>query len=99
LNIGLLADGKAERLYDREGGTWRLPGERVTPLDAVTGSWRRSGQAETAAIATPRASPPHGRPVRRQGQHLVGFWDSRNAADGARYEATRLEAWNQSALC
>ena len=49
LNIGLLADGKAERLYD-EKASRQVLASVVTPLDAVDRQLAQIGaQAETAA--------------------------------------------------
>jgi len=87
LNIGLLADGKAERLYDEKAARAVLASV-VTPLDAVERQLAQIGaMAETEGDrdAVGRLRHTVGL-LRRQGQQLVSFWDSRNAADGARYE-------------
>ena len=96
LNIGLLADGKAERLYDEKAARQVLASV-VTPLDAVDRQLAQIGaMAETQADRDAAGRLRHmvGM-LRRQGQQLVTFWDNRTAADGARYEATRQEVWNQ----
>src|SRR5262245_11195541 len=95
LNIGLLADGKAERLYEEKAARAVLASV-VTPLDAVDRQLAQVGaQADTQADrdAANRLRHVVGL-LRRQGQQLVVFWDTRNPADGARYEATRQEVWN-----
>jgi hypothetical protein len=96
LNVGLLADGKAERLYDEKAARAVLKSV-LTPLDAVHNQLSRIGTlAETAADrdAAARLLQVVGL-LRRQGQELVAFWDTGRAADGARYEATRQEVWRQ----
>jgi len=96
LNVGLLADGKAERLYDEKAARAVLKSV-LTPLDAVHNQLSRIGaMAETAADRDAAARLLHVVGLlRRQGQELVTFWDTGRAADGARYEATRQEAWRQ----
>src|SRR5262245_59713652 len=96
LNVGLLADGKAERLYDEKAARAVLKSV-LTPLDAVHNQLSRIGaMAETAADRDAAARLLHVVGLlRRQGQELVTFWDTGRAGDGARYEATRQEAWRQ----
>ena len=96
LTIGLLADGKAERLYDERAARAVLAGV-LTPLDAVDRQLAKvAAQARTEADrqAAERVRAVAGL-LRRQGQELIAFWDSGHPAAGARYEATRQEAWRQ----
>src|SRR5262245_14570026 len=96
LNVGLLADGKAERLYDERAARAVLASV-LTPLDAVDKQLAKVG--ELAQTPADRQAAERLRGVvgllRRQGQELIAFWDSGHPAWGARYEATRLEAWKQ----
>ena|SRR5438128_8836190 len=94
LNIGLLADGRAERLYDDKAARSVLTSV-VTPLDAVDKQLARLG-AQLGTDADREAADYLRHIVgllRRQGQQLVAFWDSGRPNDGARYEATRQEVW------
>ena len=96
LTIGLLADGKAERLYGERAARAVLAGV-LTPLDAVDRQLAKvAAQARTEADrqAAERVRAVAGL-LRRQGQELIAFWDSGHPAAGARYEATRQEAWRQ----
>jgi hypothetical protein len=96
LNIGLLADGKAERVYDEKAARAVLA-TVVTPLDAVDKQLAKVGalaQTEADRQAAARLRQLVGL-LRQQGQQLVTFWDSGKSADGARYEATRQAVWKQ----
>ncbi|HEY1377289.1 MAG TPA: hypothetical protein VGF55_10870 [Gemmataceae bacterium] len=96
LNIGLLADGKAERLYDEKAARAVLA-TVVTPLDAVDRQLAKvaaAAQTDADRQAAERLRAVAGL-LRRQGQELVAFWDSGQPAAGAKYEATRQEAWRQ----
>jgi hypothetical protein len=96
LNIGLLADGKADGVYEEKAARAVLA-TVVTPLDAVDRQLARVGalaQTEADRRAAERFRAIAGL-LRRQGRELVAFWDSRRPADGARYEATRQEVWGQ----
>src|SRR5262249_40606389 len=74
LNVGLLADGKAERLYDEKAARAVLKSV-LTPLDAVHNQLSRIGaMAETAADRDAAARLLHVVGLlRRQGQELVTF--------------------------
>jgi hypothetical protein len=96
LNIGLLADGKAERLYDDKAARSVLdsilnPLETVDKQLAKIGKQARSG-GDRDAVDRIRIMVDL---LRRQGKELKAFWDSGSPEDGARYEATRQEAWKQ----
>src|SRR5262245_19394590 len=96
LNIGLLADGKAERIYDEKAARAVLASV-VTPLDTVDKQLVKVAalaQSDADRQAAARLRQLIGL-LRQQGQQLVTFWDSGNAADGTRYEATRQEVWKQ----
>jgi hypothetical protein len=96
LNIGLLADGKAEKLYDEKAARSVLD-SILNPLETVDKQLEKVGkQARTGAD---RDAVDHIRIMvdllRRQGRELKAFWDSGRPEDGTRYEATRQEAWKQ----
>jgi hypothetical protein len=96
LTIGLLADGKTERLYDEKSAR-NVLASVVTPLEAVDKHLAQvGGLALTPGDrhAAERLRFAVGL-LRRQGQELIAFWDSGQPAAGARYEATRQEAWRQ----
>src|SRR5262249_48080768 len=96
LNIGLLADSKAANTYEakarRQGVVWI-----ITPLDAVDKQLEKVGKS--ARTAGDRDAAERMRAVvamlKRLGGELTTFWDSGRPEDGARYEATRQEAWKQ----
>jgi hypothetical protein len=96
LTIGLLADGKAERVYDEKTARSVLA-TVVGPLDAVDKQLTVVGKlaqtdADRRAVEQLRTTVAL---LRRQSQELTAFWDTGNPAAGARYEATRQEAWKQ----
>ena len=94
LTIGLLADGKAERVYDDRAARAVLASV-VAPLDAVD----KKMEALAAAVQTAADKDALARLrttvalLRRQGGELAVFWNTGRPEDGARYEATRQEAW------
>jgi hypothetical protein len=94
LTIGLLADGKAERVYDDRAARAVLVSV-LTPLNAVD----KKMEALAAVVHTPADRDALARLrttvalLRRQGGELVIFWNTGRPEDGARYEATRQEAW------
>ncbi|MFL5340555.1 MAG: hypothetical protein ACJ8F7_10435 [Gemmataceae bacterium] len=96
LNIGLLADGKAEKIYDEKAARSVL-GSVLTPLAAVEEKLAQltklaRTQADRDAVENLRAVVVL---LRQQGKELTAFWDSARPEDGAKYEATRKEAWKQ----
>ena len=96
LNIGLLADGKTERLYDEKAARAVLA-TVLKPLDTVDQQLGKVAQlAETPGN---RQTVERLRFIvallKRQGQELIAFWDNGQPAAGGRYEATRQEAWKQ----
>lgn len=96
LNIGLLADGKAEKIYEEKAARSVL-GSIVGPLDAVDKQLGKVGKA--ARTNADRVAVERLRLIvaslRQQGRDLTAFWDSGQPEDGAKYEATRREAWKQ----
>jgi hypothetical protein len=96
LNIGLIADGKAEKIYDEKSARSVL-GSIVTPLDTVDKQLAKVGKA--ARTEADRDAVDKLRQIvtllRQQGRDLTAFWDSASPDDGAKYEATRRDAWKQ----
>src|SRR5260221_10881656 len=96
LNIGLIADGKAEKVYDEKAARSVL-GSVVTPLDVVDKQLAKVGKA--ARAEADRDAVDKLRQIvtllRQQGRDLTAFWDSGRPEDGAKYETTRREAWKQ----
>jgi hypothetical protein len=96
LTIGLLADGKSERLYD-ENAARNVLASVLNPLDAV--DVQLGAVVELAQTPADRQAAERLRGVvgllKLQGKELIAFWDSRQPAAGARYEAARQEAWRQ----
>jgi hypothetical protein len=96
LTMGLLADGKTERLYDEKAARGVLASV-LGPLETVDkhlGRVVELTQTPGDRQAAERLRVTVGL-LRRQGQELIAFWDSGQPAAGARYEATRQEAWRQ----
>lgn len=96
LNIGLLADGKAANTYD-ERAARQVLASVVTPFDSVDKQLEKIGN--TARTTGDREAAGRVRAavalLKRLGAELTAFWDSQRPEDGARYEATRQEAWKQ----
>ena len=94
LNIGFLADARAERLYD-EKATQQLLDSIMTPLESVekqlgkVQKWTRTKEDREAIDKLKNIAVL----LRQQGKGLETFWNSGKEADGARYEATRKKAW------
>jgi len=99
LNIGLLADGKAEKIYDEKAARSVL-GSILTPLSTVDQQLGKVAkmartQADREAVEQLRVIVTL---LRQQGRDLTAFWDSGRPEDGAKYETTRKEAWKQLSL-
>ncbi len=96
LNIGLLADGKAEKTYDEKAARAVLT-TILTPLQ--TADEHLEKVAKLTRTPADRDAVDKLRTVitllRQQGRDLMAFWDSGKPEDGAKYEATRKEAWRQ----
>jgi len=94
LTIGLLADGKSERVYEEKAARGVLTSV-LTPLEAV--DKRLEGLTGVVKSAPDREAITRLRQtvglLRRQGAELTAFWNTGRPEDGARYEATRQEAW------
>ena len=94
LNIGLLADGYAEGLYE-EKEVKQLLGSVLTPLEAADKQLDKVGKlplnaADRAAIARLRKILGL---LRKQGAELQAFWETGKPEHGNNYEAIRKEAW------
>ena len=96
LNIGFIADGRAEELYD-DAESKQLLGSVLTPLEKVSAQLDKIGKLATTKddreaveklkkIATL---------LKQQGKELQDFWVSGKEQDGEKYEATRKKAWEE----
>lgn len=96
LNIGLMADGRAEGVY-KAAEIGPLLQSVVGPLERVEGQLTRVSGVATRKEdrdALARLAKLTGL-VRRQGKALAAFWESGKSADGDRYEAARKAAWKE----
>lgn len=96
LNIGFIADGRAEDVYS-DGESVELLGSIVTPLDKVTVQLDKiaklvSDREDRDAVAKLKKIAGL---LKQQGKELEAFWKSGNDADGSKYEATRKKAWEE----
>ena len=97
LNIGLLADARAERLYEAAEVALLL-GSVMTPLEKVENQLEKvaglKALAEGDAAAVARMRKVAGL-LREQGKSLQAFWDTGVADDGKKYEEARQAAWKE----
>ena len=96
LNIGLLADARAEGLYEAPALT-QLLGSVVTPLEKVEKQLEKVAKLklskeDEAAVA--RMQKIAGL-LRQQGASLQSFWDTGGADHGKKYEEARQAAWKE----
>ncbi len=96
LNVGFLADGRAEGVYD-DRTAQRLLGSILGLLDAVDKQLTKVGKTELEKKerqALEKIREVYGL-IRKQANALQTFWKSGKKADGARYEKLRKEAWQE----
>ena len=94
LNIGMVADARAEGVYDDESAS-EILGTVLGLADAVDkqlalvagGSIPRDDKQALAAVAKQSAL------LRQTGAALQAFWKSGKKADGDKYEKFRKESW------
>jgi hypothetical protein len=97
LNIGLLADAKAEGIYEA-AELKQLLGSVVTPLDQVdkqlekVAGLKGLSKDDTTAIARLRKIVGL---LKTQGKSLQAFWDTGAEENGKKYEAARQAAWKE----
>ena len=94
LNIGLLADARAEGLYEA-GEVAQLLGSVVTPLEKVEKQLEVVAKLKLPkedADAIARMQKVAGL-LRQQGKSLQAFWDTGVAEHGTKYEESRRAAW------
>ena len=96
LNIGLLADGAAEGIY-QSNEVFQLLGSVVGPLDRVEKQLDRVAKLklskeDVAAVA--RMKKILGL-LRQQGKELQTFWESGKAENGKKYDESRQAAWKE----
>jgi hypothetical protein len=96
LNIGFIADGRAEGTYQEQDAR-QLLASVLAPLDQVDQQLEKVGKLvqdkkdrETAEKVRRLAAL-----LRRQGKELETFWSTEKESDGAKYEATRKRAWDE----
>ena len=97
LNIGLLADARAEGLYEASELA-QLLGSVTTPLEKVDKQLEKVAAAlklsKEDSVAVARMRKIAGL-LRRQGTALQTFWDRGGAEQGKNYEAARQAAWKE----
>ncbi len=97
LNIGLLADARAEGLYEASELA-QLLGSVVVPLDIVDRQLAKvatlNGLSKDDAAALTRMRKIAGH-LRQQGKSLQLFWDTGVEDHGKRYEDSRQAAWRE----
>lgn len=96
LNIGFLADGMAEGLY-QPAEVFQLLGSVVLPLDRVEKQFDKLGKLRLSkedAAALARMKKVLGL-LRQQGKELQAFWETGKAENGKKYEAARQAAWKE----
>jgi hypothetical protein len=96
LNIGLLADARAEGLYEASELT-QLLGSVVVPLEKVEKQLEKVAalklsKEDAAAIARMKKTAGL---LRQQGKSLQSFWDTGVADHGKKYEEARQAAWKE----
>jgi len=97
LNIGLLADARAEETYETADVELLLQSV-YKPLVLVEKQLDKVGKlkgmtkedAEALSHLTKIAGL-----LRQQGEELTAFWNSGDEAAGKKYEATRLKSWTE----
>ncbi|MBM3980629.1 MAG: hypothetical protein FJ304_10150 [Planctomycetes bacterium] len=96
LNIGLLADARAEGLYEASELT-QLLGSVVVPLEKVEKQLEKVAALKLSkddAAAIARMKKVTGL-LRQQGKSLQAFWDTGVADHGKKYEEARQAAWKE----
>lgn len=93
LNIGLLADGKAEGVYEAKQAR-ELLDSILKPIDDTTARLARLAKAapkeDREALETAQRLYNL---LQKQGKSLRAFWESGKKEDGDAYEAARKAAW------
>ncbi|MBA4192109.1 MAG: hypothetical protein C0467_29375 [Planctomycetaceae bacterium] len=97
LNIGMLADARAEGLYEASELA-QLLGSVVVPLDTVDKQLAKvaalKGLSKEDATAITRMRKIAGR-LKQQGKSLQAFWDTGVEDHGKKYEESRQAAWKE----
>jgi hypothetical protein len=95
LNIGLLADAKAEGIYEATE-VKQLLGSVVTPLDQVDKQLEKvaavKGLSKDDVAAITKMRKIIGL-LKTQGKSLQAFWDTGAEENGKKYETARQAAW------
>lgn len=97
LNIGMLADARAEGLYEASELA-QLLGSVVVPLDTVDKQLAKvaalKGLSKEDATAITRMRKIAGL-LKQQGKSLQAFWDTGVEDHGKKYEESRQAAWKE----
>jgi hypothetical protein len=96
LNIGLLADGYAEGLYESAEAA-QLLGSVVGPLEKIEKQLEKVAVLKLTkddAAAIMRMKKIAGL-LRSQGKSLQSYWDTDAEGDSKKYEETRQAAWKE----
>ena len=94
LNIGLLADCRAEEVYD-DKQVESLLVSQLGPLDAVERqfqSLQKQARSPAERASLEQMQKVIG-PLRRQGKHLHAYWHGDKESDAQQYQAARQESW------
>jgi hypothetical protein len=96
LNIGLLADGKAEGVYSAETVS-ELLGSIIHPLDQVEEQLTKVSQLKLTNEDrdTVKVLVKTLQLLRQQGKALVNFWNTGKEEDAKLYESSRTAAWRE----
>jgi hypothetical protein len=96
LNIGLLADGKAEGVYSAETVS-ELLGSIIHPLDQVEEQLTKVSQLKLTNEDrdTVKVLVKTLQLLRQQGKALVNFWNTGKEEDAKLYETSRTAAWRE----
>jgi hypothetical protein len=96
LNIGLLADGKAEGVYSAETVS-ELLGSIIHPLDQVEQQLTKVSQLRLTKEdqETVKVFIKIVQLLRQQGKALVNFWNTGKEEDAKLYETSRTAAWRE----
>lgn len=97
LNVGMLADARAEGLYEASELA-QLLGSVVVPLDTVDKQLAKvaalKGLSKEDATAITRMRKITGL-LKQQGKSLQAFWDTGVEDHGKKYEDSRQAAWKE----
>ena len=96
LNIGFIADGKAQGVYS-ESNAKALLGSILIPLDSVSTQLTKSAKVVPAKEDQDALGKLEKitRILQQQGKSLETFWASGKESDGSQFESSRKQAWGE----